>query len=1046
MPTPTWINDFKTPPAIFKPVPFWSWNERMEPDEVKHQIAEMDKAGWGGGFVHSRIGLTTPYLGEEWFKAVDAAIEGCRAHGMKVWLYDEDKWPSGFSGGSVPLANENFRQKCLVARKAGVPVTPAFSPIGQPVDGLQVYRWLAPLGHDWFNGTCYADLMDAAAMRKFLDDAYESYYKRYADHYGTDIVAEFTDEPCSMVRNRIPAGAVPFTDSLIERFKALWGYDPSPKLHLLFVQSDDAPKFRLHYFRTVNDLFETNFSKQLGDWCDEHGIDLTGHYMCEHGLYDQQNWGVKIMPNYRHEGIPGIDHLARQIEERISAKQCQSVVNQYGKKRMLSELYGVAGGSLSFEDRIWIASQQMCLGVNLLNPHLSLYTMSGCRKRDYPQNMYYPQPWWPLNRVCDDQLSRTCVALSQGKYIAEALVIHPQESTFVLWRSKSAPSPAGDDMKKKTVFDIQSTETEVAPLVAELDKQVKAVIDTLLGAQRTFDFGDETIIGQVARVVSVGVERPVVRIEQMDYPLVIIPGMQTIAAPTVDLLKRFQQAGGPVYRCGTAPTYLEGERSADLDRWLQTVPEIQTADIPEIVRKHVPPMVELIDTSRENAELLWIHPRALDGGDRLIYLTNLSRTRAFTAPVKFSGDFKSASLLDTATGDERPIQTRSSDHALIVEMTFAPTQNYIVRLSRDPAGANPITLRAKKTTQSTESPASAWKVERLDDNAITLDFAEWREGNGQWSKRALPLVSIQERLNELKYDGPLTLRYHAKASKLSPSRKVHLVVEYPARYRISVNGKEVKYAGLPFWRDIRFSPIDITGLLNDGDNVIELHNETFQYGNLASVHDQFRRYGTEIESIYLVGDFSVDAKLNDEKRVCPWWEKFQLPSLKSHCFDENSLVIADPKPVKFGDTTTQGLPFYPGRLKLLADLPASAQNGNALLEIEHLDAAVAEVSVDGKTVGYFVTHPLQVKLPAGKQVSITLYGTLRNLLGPHHHVMGEMPSVGPQSFHPKYPEDIGRPQFVEQWANGQTEAPDWRDGYNMVSFGDTGKITISKAE
>jgi len=89
---------------------------------------------------------------------------------------------------------------------------------------------------------------------------------------------------------------------------------------------------------------------------------------------------------------------------------------------------------------------------------------------------------------------------------------------------------------------------------------------------------------------------------------------------------------------------------------------------------------------------------------------------------------------------------------------------------------------------------------------------------------------------------------------------------------------------------------------------------------------------------------------------------------------------------------------------------------------------------------------LQVKLPAGKQVSITLYGTLRNLLGPHHHVMGEMPSVGPQSFHPKYPEDIGRPQFVEQWANGQTEAPDWRDGYNMVSFGDTGKITISKAE
>lgn len=1045
MPTPTWIADFKNPPAVFKPVPFWSWNEWMEPDEVKRQIAEMDKAGWGGGFVHSRVGLTTPYLGEEWFKAVDAAIEGCREHGMKVWLYDEDKWPSGFSGGSVPLADPNFRQKCLVARKVGVKVTDAFTPIGKPVDGLQIYRWLAPLGHDWFNGTCYADLMDQAAMRKFLDDAYESYYKRYAKHYGSDIVAEFTDEPCSMVRNRIPAGSVPFTDGLIDRFKTLWGYDPSDKLHLLFVESDEAPKFRLHYFRTVNDLFETNFSKQLGDWCDEHDIDLTGHYMCEHGLYDQQNWGVKIMPNYRHEGIPGIDHLARQIEERISAKQCQSVVNQYGKKRMLSELYGVAGGSLSFEDRIWIASQQMCLGVNLLNPHLSLYTMSGVRKRDYPQNMYYPQPWWPLNRVCDDQLSRTCVALSQGKYIAEALVIHPQESTFVLWRSKSAPSPAGDDMKKKTVFDIQSTEPEVAPLIHELDKQVKAVIDTILGVQRTFDFGDETIIGQVARVVVGPDNKPRVRINEMDYPLVIIPGMQTIAMPTVDLLRRFQEKGGPVYRCGKAPELLEGAPSDDLRKWLDTVPEIQSADIPEIMRKHVAAMVELIDTSRENAQMLWIHPRELDGGDRLIYLTNLNRTRSFNAPVRFGGDYKSAWLLDTQSGEERAVRTRSSDNALIVDMSFAPTQNYLIRLSNDAAGNSPISLLAPKSSTRAAIPASSWKIERLDDNAITLDFAEWREGNGAWSKRALPLVSIQERLNELQYDGPLTLRYHAKAKSLSPGRKVHLVVEYPERYRISVNGNEVKYAGLPFWRDIRFSPIDITGLLKDGDNVIELHNEKFQYGDLASVHDQFRRYGTEIESIYLVGDFSVDSKLADEKRECPWWKKFELPPITSMVLASDSFVLTDPKPLKAGDVTTQGMPFYPGRLKLSADLPGSTQNG-ATLEIDKLDAAVAEVSIDGTHAGYFSNHPLQVKLPPGKQVSITLYGTLRNLLGPHHHVMGEMPSVGPHSFHPKYPENIGRAEFVEKWANGQSQADDWRDGYSMVSFGETGKITVSKAE
>ena len=68
--------------------------------------------------------------------------------------------------------------------------------------------------------------------------------------------------------------------------------------------------------------------------------------------------------------------LARQIDERITAKHCHSVVNQYAKPRMLSELYGVAGATLTFEDRLWIASQQICLGVNLLNPHLALYTLA----------------------------------------------------------------------------------------------------------------------------------------------------------------------------------------------------------------------------------------------------------------------------------------------------------------------------------------------------------------------------------------------------------------------------------------------------------------------------------------------------------------------------------------------------------------------------------------------------------------------------------------------------------------------------------------------
>ena len=50
----------------FRGAPFWSWNDDLEPDEVRRQIREMQVSGLGGHFMHARIGLITPYMGERW--------------------------------------------------------------------------------------------------------------------------------------------------------------------------------------------------------------------------------------------------------------------------------------------------------------------------------------------------------------------------------------------------------------------------------------------------------------------------------------------------------------------------------------------------------------------------------------------------------------------------------------------------------------------------------------------------------------------------------------------------------------------------------------------------------------------------------------------------------------------------------------------------------------------------------------------------------------------------------------------------------------------
>lgn len=65
----------------------------------RRAIESMHAAGMGGGFMHSRNGLKTAYLSDEWFQCVSACIENARELGMKAYLYDEDRWPSGTVGG-----------------------------------------------------------------------------------------------------------------------------------------------------------------------------------------------------------------------------------------------------------------------------------------------------------------------------------------------------------------------------------------------------------------------------------------------------------------------------------------------------------------------------------------------------------------------------------------------------------------------------------------------------------------------------------------------------------------------------------------------------------------------------------------------------------------------------------------------------------------------------------------------------------------------------------------------------------------------------------
>ena len=105
--------DFKQVDKKYRPIPFWSWNEKLDPKETARQVGIMDEAGIGGYFMHARGGLLTEYMGQEWFDNVKAATDEGAKRGMHSWAYDENGWPSGFGGGKVNGLGVEYQQKSL---------------------------------------------------------------------------------------------------------------------------------------------------------------------------------------------------------------------------------------------------------------------------------------------------------------------------------------------------------------------------------------------------------------------------------------------------------------------------------------------------------------------------------------------------------------------------------------------------------------------------------------------------------------------------------------------------------------------------------------------------------------------------------------------------------------------------------------------------------------------------------------------------------------------------------------------------------------------
>lgn len=484
--------NFKDIDKKYRPIPFWSWNEKLETEETKRQVRLMNEAGMGGYFMHARGGLQTEYLGDEWFKNVKAAIDEGEKHGMYSWAYDENGWPSGFGAGIVNGMGVEYQQKYLRMEDSLIHKETHICQTG----GKYFYYDVNPF---------YVDTLDEKVIAQFIKVAYEPYYERF----GNKIEGFFTDEP------QISRDGIPWSFVFEAEYRARYNDDILKHLPELFLETGDYKNTRVRFWKMVTDLFSSAFMKQIYDWCDQRGYKLTGHLVCENTFESQLASNGACMPHYEYFHIPGMDWLGRNINKDLTTMQLSSVAEQLGKELVLSETFALCGHNVSFAELKGIYEWQMSHGINLLCQHLEGYSNRGIRKRDYPPAMYYQQPWWEDYYKFNDAMSRIGMILSRGKKTADVLVLHPQTTAWSIY--------AGEYSKELDDFF----------------EEVKSLMEKLEAKHIQWHFGDETIIERHGSV-----KNGKLVIGKQEYSYVLDPGCQMLLDNTKQLIEQFRKQGG----------------------------------------------------------------------------------------------------------------------------------------------------------------------------------------------------------------------------------------------------------------------------------------------------------------------------------------------------------------------------------------------------------------------------------------------------------------------------------------------------------------------
>jgi len=966
---------FADPPAEYRSAPLWDWNEQITEEGIAFQMKEFKKAGIGGVFVHPRPGLLTEYLSEDWFHLFDYTVQKGKELDMKVWIYDENSYPSGFAGGHVPAempdsykhgtglkvyVNESVEflpsdDLEVVLKKTGDTFTDITASIENEkgkTGSYYIFEKTYPGTSPWYGGFSYVDLLYKGVTEKFLEITMTDGYEQNSADFGTTVSGIFTDEP--NLESAMSGGTfMRWTPDLWDVFQERWSYDLRTVLPSLIEEIGDWQKVRHDYYELILELFIERWAIPWSKYCEKNNLKWTGHYW-EHG-WPEPTHGFDEAAFYIWHQQPGVDMLGNRLDKEglgrqfgndRAVRELRSAANQAGRTRTLSETYGGGGWEMNFEEQKRLADWQGVLGVNFVNQHLSYYSLNGVRKFDYPPSFSYHEPWWDHYKLMGDYIGRMSMAMSAGEQMNQTLVLQPTTSAWMYFSRK---------VKNPRLYGI--------------GKGFKNFVYRMEQQHLEYDLGSEYVIKTLGSV-----KGDKLRVGQRDYSLVVIPAeMENMDGSTLELLSTYLENGGKILAFTRSVSRLDGEVSSRVSELAAKFPEqwIFSEKLEDKAALNLLGSDVFLMKDHTQNGMLYHQRRSLQDG-QLLFVVNSHKTESASTDLSLEGNY--VIHLDLVSGEEHLYPSHHKNGKVSFHLDLHPAGSALFLITnKNPKDLKEFRLpsRGKLVDSSGEV-----QVERDSDNILVVNYLDLLSSKsekkdqyfmdaliGLFQENGIEMGNpwqhkIQYKQNYLVLDSlfdagsGFEASYHFEINESldAASRKsIRAVVERPELWTVYVNGEELEKQEDSFWIDKDFPVFQIGEFLKTGTNTLSLKAPRMHI--LA-----------EVMPVYLLGDFLVqpgstgfEIAAGEISALGSWWEA--------------------------------GLPFYSQKVSYTQNFELSlSENTLYKIKLKKWNGSVSEVWVNGNFAGVISWQPNELDVTSWltegeNEVVVKVSGSLKNTFG-----------------------------------------------------------------